>query len=548
MLRSLTFLSLGLGIFASAALAQSVDPLLEQERLRKLEARTNRLGSLEQRGGPAPVGPAQASGGPCFQIDTLTVEGATLLPAGTIASIIGGAVPGCLEGADIQRVIRGIDAAYADRGLITSKTYVPPQNIASGTLILAVTEGFIEDILLTDSTQQIDTARGDRQLGTAFPGQDNRPFQLRDFEQGLDQMNRLKSVDATLQLQPGDTPGGSYVIVQRIQDDPVRGYVRLDDLGADASGRRKLSFDLEVDDLLGANDILNIGYVGSRESNALNIQGSVPWGYFTFGANLALSEYLSPLTAFTELFGQTRSIGANVRYIAKRDQFTTTELVGALELRKSDRFINGLALTPQNLTTFDIGMTHLRLTPKARVSFDGTLTLGTTLFGATRDSADPTAPKAQFVKLLGGAQRQAGLGTFGTLVNDLRVQISPDILFGAEQMVIGSYTTVRGYDQSIAAGDSGFYMRNDLYLSTDSWSFLDPAISASLQPYLFADLGMVRDRAARQSTKAAGAGFGASYYAKRYTLSGLVGVPLVDGAGAASGNPVIQVRMDFKLF
>lgn len=291
MLRIVSLICALLCVTATATLAQSADALLEQERLRKLENRTNRLGSLEQRGGPAPVGPAQVSGRPCFQVDTLTVEGATLLPAGLIASIIGDAVPGCLERADIQRIMRSIDAAYADRGFITSKTYIPPQNIGSGALTLAVVEGFVEDILLTDATKQIDNARGDHQLATAFPGKDKRPFQLRDFEQGLNQMNRRKSVDATLQLQPGEEAGGSYVIVQRIQNDPVRGFVRLDDLGADASGRRKLSFDLEVDDLLGANDTLIVVYVGSRSSNALNIRGSIPWGYFTFGANVAWSEY-----------------------------------------------------------------------------------------------------------------------------------------------------------------------------------------------------------------------------------------------------------------
>ena len=115
-------------------------------------------------------------------------------------------------------------------------------------------------------------------------------------------------------------------------------------------------------------------------------------------------------------------------------------------------------------------------------------------------------------------------------------------------MTIGSYPTVRGYDQNIAAGNSGFYMRNDLYVNTDGWKFLSPSVSASLQPYVFADFGMVHDRAVRQSTKAAGTGFGASYYAKRYTLSGLIGVPLVENNDVGLGDPVIQVRMDFKLF
>jgi hemolysin activation/secretion protein len=204
--------------------AQDGDPLLEQQRIEELERRTNELGTFQQGGGAPDPGPAQSPGGPCFSIEQLTVEGVSILTPQEVAAITSNYVPKCMQGADIQAVMREIDAAYAERGYITSKTYIPPQNLQEGRLLLSVVEGTVEDIFLLDANGEVDTARGRNQLYTAFGNPVGQAFQLRDFEQGLDQMNRLKSVEAILQLQPGAEVGGSYVLVQRLQNDRFRGY------------------------------------------------------------------------------------------------------------------------------------------------------------------------------------------------------------------------------------------------------------------------------------------------------------------------------------
>lgn len=457
-----------------------------------------------------------------------------------------------MQGADIQAVMRELDAAYADQGYITSKTYIPPQNLTQGSLILSMLEGKVEDILLIDVEQQIESKRGERQIKTAFPNAEGELFQLRDFEQGLDQMNRLASVEAILKLQPGEEPGGSYVIVQRVQEDRVRGYARLDNQGSDSTGRNKLSFDLEVDDLFGANDTWTFGYSGSENTNALSINGSVPYGYWTFEGDLSYSEYLTPLNALSELFGTSHTAGVKVRYVAHRDQTRTTELTFGLRTRKGDRYINDVRLTPQNLSTFSLGVKHLRLGEKARNSYDATLTFGTTLFGADKDAPGigSDIPRAQFFKVNAGWQRQGALGKAGTLVTDLRGQWSPHTLYGSEQLSLGSYSTVRGYEASVASGDMGIYMRNDLYLTPNIWNFLPEEtavkVASKTQTHLFLDMGITHDHARGVTEKAAGFGLGLSYYHKRFTLSGTVGVPLIGDNSFSLGDPVFQIRMDMK--
>lgn len=534
--------------------AQELDPALENQRRRQLEQRTNALGNFERRGGAQDPGPAQASAGPCFQINTLTVEGATRLRPAQLAKIIGKYVPNCMQGADIQAAMRDLDAAYADKGYITSKTYIPPQNLTDGSLVLSMLEGTVEDILLIDTEKQIESNRGKRQLKTAFPRAKGELFQLRDFEQGLDQMNRLASVEAVLRLQPGEQPGGSYVVVQRLQKDRVRGYARWDNQGARSTGRDKLSFDLEVDDLFGANDSWVFGYSGSENTNALSIYGSIPYGYWTFSTDLSYSEYLVPLNTLSELFGTSTSVGFNANYVASRGQNSTTELGFGIKARRSNRYINDLRLTPQNLTTLSATAKHIRLGERARNSYDMTLSFGSKHFGADEDdtSLSSDIPRAQFVKVSAGWQRQGALGNLGTLVTDLRLQWSTHTLYGAEQLSLGSYSSVRGYEASVASGDKGAYVRNDLYLNPKIWNFLPDEWAAKIaqktQLHLFLDAGVTHDHARKSTEKAAGFGIGMSYYHKQFTLSGIVGAPLMRDNKYDIGSPVVQIRLDLKVF
>ena len=544
---------------AQGAQAQDIpaDPLLEARRIEALEARTNALGSFTQQGGVPDPGAPQARSGPCFDVQSVTVTGVTALSQDRIDALMAGYVPACLQGADIQAMMRDIDRAYGEEGLITTKTYIPPQNLAEGTLTLDVLEGRIEGLFLVGPEGEITGARAKRLLGTAFPeAAPGDLFDLRGFEQGLDQMNRLTSVDAKLQLQPGDTPGGSFVIVERAQADRFRGRAQFDTLGSDVNGRLRVTLGVELDDALGLNDAWAASLSGTANSNAISLSGSVPYGRWTFGLDLSASEYLTPLSPVSELFGTASTAELSAGYMLHRDQFSTTSARARLAVRDSERFVNNAQLIPLRLSTLQLGLERLQLSETARNSFDGTLTLGLPWFDATRDpdAPLPDEPRAQFLSLGFGWQRQGALGSAGTLVTDLRGQFSPVPLYGVEQLALGSYSTIRGYDAPVAIGDSGIYLRSDLYLSPELWTRALPVferseILARIQPHVFADFGVTHDRAGDRTQRAAGIGAGLSWDFWRFNATALVALPLVDDRNRWDrGAPLVQVRLDTKLW
>jgi hemolysin activation/secretion protein len=60
------------------------------------------------------------------------------------------------------------------------------------------------------------------------------------------------------------------------------------------------------------------------------------------------------------------------------------------------------------------------------------------------------------------------------------------------------------------------------------------------------DMGLTHDLARDETEKAAGFGLGLSFYHDSFTLSGTVGVPLIEDNSFEIGDPVFQVRMDVK--
>lgn len=56
-----------------------------------------------------------------------------------------------------------------------------------------------------------------KQFLTIFPGVKGSVLQLRDIEQGLDQLNRLPSNNATMRIEPGAEAGSSRVLINNVQ-------------------------------------------------------------------------------------------------------------------------------------------------------------------------------------------------------------------------------------------------------------------------------------------------------------------------------------------
>jgi hemolysin activation/secretion protein len=173
--------------------------------------------------------------------------------------------------------------------------------------------------------------------------------------------------------------------------------------------------------------------------------------------------------------------------------------------------VNDVALLPQDLTVARAGARSQIRSPDGVLFLDGALAVGLTALGATEDpSGLPTdAPHAQFTKFEAGV---TWLGRIGNLPlrASLRGQYALDALYSSEQIVLGGAYTVRGYGESVAFGDSGWFSRNELAFPLRAGLLVTEGFdwSPHIQPYAFLDGGQVYSKSGFFEESLGGVGVG----------------------------------------
>jgi len=477
------FIGLACGVaLASTAVAQVevpdtdiapdvLDPINElqreiEERARREEIETFRAPVLPEGAPSDDAGPKLDDAGPCLDVTAIEIDGVTRLSQSEVDAFSADLVPGCIGQTHIGVLMQRIDKAYADKGYITTRTYIPEQDLAtSGVLKLTVIEGFIEGVqLLNEDGEPITGVRRKLLLGSAFPKNAPTLFQLRDLEQAVDQLSRPQSAQARLRLEPGEAVGGSNVVIQRQTRDRFRGIVELNNTGAISTGQRQIRINLAADGVVSASDIWSLTYQGGENSNALSLSTSVPFGYNTFSAFVSYSDFFIPLTPLSELFGETVSYGASWTRVVKRTASVRRQFAINLQGRQGGRFVNGVALAPQDIATADFRLSTVRDTEKARWLWDIGPVAGLPVFNDPQitESTGPDIPQNDFVALRGGLVR-VGKGRGGAVrwTTDLRFQATHRALFSAEQVALGARSVTRGFAQTDFSADNAIYARVD---------------------------------------------------------------------------------------
>jgi len=413
-------------------------------------------------------------GAPCRDIRTIVINGAPNLRKQVRERIIGEFAGRCLNVGDIERILAEITRDYIDRGYITTRAYLPPQDLSKGQLEILVIEGVVERIMIRDGDAHSVS------VGNVFPGVEGDLLNLRDLEQGIDQINRLASNDAKLDIQPGEKPGGSLVVVHNQPRSRFHLNAAVDNQGSEATGDVQTGVVATADHLLGFNEMISIshrestpGEQGRKHSRSNNLSVSIPFGYTSVFLGASYSKYASPVIVPSglELVSSGTSKTQNVRldHVVYRDQSTRALLAATLTAKESDNFLDGLFLgvSSRRLTILDLDGNLNMGVAGGVLSLDFGYARGLDALGALEDSdgLPDYVPRAQFGKFKGGFNYSRPfrlLDKAFSLTSQLSAQKAQDTLYGSEQFLIGSVYTVRGFVNNTLSGDDGYYWRNEI--------------------------------------------------------------------------------------
>lgn len=174
-----------------------------------------------------------ATRGPCFVISRIEIDGATRLSRTAADRLTAPWLNQFLDMARLTQLTSRITDWYISRGFITSRAFLTEQDLSSGVLHIAMLEGKRQAIRLEGVP--------DRTLNMTFPGLEGNILNLRDIEQGMEQLNRVRQTPVEIEILPGDRQGYSVVNLTATPEFPLSGSVSFDNSGQKSTGQSSVS-------------------------------------------------------------------------------------------------------------------------------------------------------------------------------------------------------------------------------------------------------------------------------------------------------------------
>ncbi|KFB98903.1 ShlB/FhaC/HecB family hemolysin secretion/activation protein, partial [Trabulsiella guamensis ATCC 49490] len=247
---AVTFLSvLSTGVCA-APLSPSDRDSIQQQQSELLRRGQSQREELERsiplpRTAEPPPATSDASG-PCFTVRDISLNGSTLIKPAAQQKLLSPWLNQCLSMAQLTQLTNDVTDWYVSRGYITSRAFLTEQDISGGHLRLVVMEGRLQAIRMDDAPP--------RMLKMVFPGAEGGILNLRDIEQGMEQINRTRREPVQIEILPGDREGWSVVNLTATPESPVTGSVSFDNSGQKSTGTGQFSGSLSFNNPLGLAD------------------------------------------------------------------------------------------------------------------------------------------------------------------------------------------------------------------------------------------------------------------------------------------------------
>ena len=448
---------------------------------------------------PEPVPPEEV--GPCVDIERIKFSGNTKVSNRRIRRMARRYEGRCITVDEINLFLNEVTNLYIRRGYITSRAFMvmPQFYLNEGILDVRIIEGRVHNITGLPLGEQL----------TAFPRMERTNLNLRDFEQGLDQINRLRSNRATMTIDAEPSSEvASNVNINIERGNRSNWSVFTDNLGSASTGEWRAGARFSFDNPLGLNDQINLmltnsipSEFGRRRSTSAMFGYSIPWGYWTFSNNLSYSyfktSFLLPISGepfFTLGNTITNTFTAN-RVLARGQRFKLAMNMG-LTYRDAENFTRVLDLEMRNdassrklaIANFDLPITLFF--GRGMIFAQPSYIQGTRLFGAFDDRGSPFPQSAQYDAFRLFAQSNWRFGPY-TWTTTLNGQFTRNEMFSSEAFFIGGEPSVRGFKNQGVQGDSGFSIRNDLAFNLPMLTGIQNRWLGAFTPSVFVDYGRV---------------------------------------------------------
>ena len=373
---------------------------------------------------------------------------------------------------DVNKLSTSLNTALIEHGYVTSRIGIPSQSLASGNLQFNLQLGRVESVLYKTYAQPLPWQN-------AFPIREGDILNIRNIEQGIEQMKRIGSQNVSVELEPGTKPLATNIVLETTKKPPIHGMISIDDSGLKDTGKLQWTAAIGVDRVFNANDSLNLSINrdaaqdGERKgSRNHTISYSIPRGKDTFSISYSDMKYHQTINSMATPFissSHAKTVRGSWNHVFHRDRTTKRSWDIIISKRNAKNYINDVEIAVQraNTASLEVGISERRYIKKNTLYSRATIKQGVGWFGSQPEYGNG-APSTRYTQLLLDVDYQIPR-IWGhrpaSITTSFHGQwtLGDKRLFSRDMISLGNRYTVQGFDgENTLMAESGWYMRNEV--------------------------------------------------------------------------------------
>ncbi|MDR3110592.1 MAG: hypothetical protein LBU65_13060 [Planctomycetaceae bacterium] len=373
---------------------------------------------------------------------------------------------------DLYVMVSEIDALY-DTKKILGRAGLPVQEVVDGSITVEIIEGKISETDLTIKSHPSaplhnglnETYRlfSKHFVDKQFRFHGEQSVNLKQLEDELLRYNRTFRSQLTAELAAGDEPGTTTLKLTQILPKSVSSGYYLDNSGRESSGRIRNGVYLNLVDLLGADESFFVSYDETEGTSALSLSGDLPIN--THGLFFDISYYYgTPQTingpfAVLNIHGTSEQLRPGFRQILVNKPNRRLDLLFHTELYESETFFDTALNYGEKHTLFDTG---LEWTHRGKMS---TLITGLNIVAGNAgilDSYTNSYSYNDFALIKANLMKVWYPNKKLTFIARVSGSAALTDIPQSQQFQVGGQATVRGHDEGLLNGDSGFLLTAEM--------------------------------------------------------------------------------------
>ena len=437
--------------------------------------------------------------------------------------------------AELLEAQQAINRLYIENGYITSGTFLPPQKLQDGIVVIEVIEGTVEAINI-QGLKRLNSGYVRSRLKIATNAPLNKDKLLNALQ--ILQLDPLIE-NLAAELTAGTKPGSSILEINLQEADPFDLTLSFDNYRAPSVGTDRRQVKLTHRNLFGFGDRINVSYINTDGSNSLNdLRYTIPLNPYNGTLNFRFSYTDNEIIEepFDRFDIESENTNYEFTYRQPLLQKPTEDLaIGFTFSRYDSKTTLGGEPFPLSRGAEPNGETHISALrffqeytnrdANQVFALRSQFSLGVNVFDATINNDD--LPDSRFFAWRGQAQYLRLLTPNITLLLRSDLQVSDRSLVPVEQFSLGGALSVRGYRQDLLLGDNGLFNSAEIRATI----LRIPKWQTSLQLTPFLDFGKVwnTDNVTLDKNTLVSLGIGLRLQVNDYFAARLDwGIPLVD--------------------